>query len=226
MHDGGAESGHGQTLVEDLDTARLVARIQAGDRDAFAVLYMRYFDRVYSYLRLVLRNDADAEDAVQQVFTKVWEALPRYEHRRQPFRAWLFVIVRRYAINQLDRHARTEVVDSEQVQRELDAHPRADELPVLGWISDRELVLFIERLPLAQRQVLMLRYMLDLSNSEIAAVLGRSPEDVRSLQSRALRFLRERLDAVGRGADRPRVLMRRRVLQAPVIRQRRFALLP
>ena len=96
--------------AEDLDTARLVTRIQSGDRDAFASLYARYFDRVYGYMRVFLNDRHEAEDAAQQVFIKVMEALPRYEHRKEPFRGWLFVIVRNYSISQVKKQGRTDVV--------------------------------------------------------------------------------------------------------------------
>jgi RNA polymerase sigma-70 factor (ECF subfamily) len=211
--------------AEDADTARLVARIQAGDRDGFAALYLRYFDRVYSYLRLVLRDPAEAEDAAQQVFLTLLEVLPRYERREAPFRGWLFVIVRNHARAVLKRSARVELhPDLEPEQPDAAAPPDPD-LPALGWIADRELLLFIERLPLAQRQVLALRYMLDLSYPEIAQVLDRTQDDVRSLHSRAVRFLRARLTAVGRSPVSPRhVPARSCPKHAWVLRHRRFAL--
>jgi DNA-directed RNA polymerase specialized sigma24 family protein len=97
---------------------------------------------------------------------------------------------------------------------------------VLDWLSDRELVMFIERLPLAQRQVLALRYTADLSYDQIAAVLDRTPADVRMLQSRALRYLRERLAAISSGSERPsRIRMRRCPREATVLRARRWALM-
>ena len=212
---------------EDLDTARLVTRHQAGDKEVFAELYMRYFDRVYSYLRLALDDDHAAEDTTQQVFLKVMEALPRYERRTQPFRAWLFTIVRNHAIRYLEKRGRMDVVDPVELtdRREDPTEPEPVEvLGTLGWITDREILMLIERLPVAQRQVLMLRYMMDLTTTDIAAVLGRSTEDVRALQSRALRFLQQRLTALGRTppSRQPTIGMTRRRTGAPVLRARRY----
>jgi RNA polymerase sigma-70 factor (ECF subfamily) len=211
--------------LEVQDTARLVMRIQAGDREAFSLLYLRYFDRVFAYLRLALSSLDDAEDGAQQVFLKVLDALPCYQIRRQPFRAWLFVIVRNHALKELAKRGRAELADPAELDRRREAAHPDPELPALDWITDRELLIFIERLPLAQRQVLMLRYMLDLTTAEIAEVLGRSPVDVRSLQSRAVRFLRARLAALGRTApERGRIRMRGCLKQARVIGARRWAL--
>jgi RNA polymerase sigma-70 factor (ECF subfamily) len=213
--------------LEDADTAALVARIQGGADEQFADLYERYFDRVYAYLRVLLRDSHEAEDAAQQVFTNVFEALPRYEKRAQPFRAWLFTIARNHGLKRLQQRARQEPVEEEALARHsAREQPSEDmDLRVLGWISDSDLMLFLERLPVPQRQVLTLRFMLDLTTAEIAEVLERTPSDIRALQSRALRFLRQRLVAISRRSEaRERSRITRRFRQAPVLRLRRFAL--
>jgi RNA polymerase sigma-70 factor (ECF subfamily) len=213
--------------AEDIDTARLITRIQGGDREGYAELYLRYFDRVYGYLRVALRDAHEAEDVAQQVFVKVLEGLPGYERRRQPFRAWLFVLVRNTVLNELRQRHRLDVVAPQDLehQREQLAGAADTRLEALNWITDRELLLFIERLPIAQRQVLLLRFMLDLPASEIAEIVGRRPEDVRKLQERALRFLNKRLTAVGRGPrEGKRTPWRRRMTVMGVLRERRFAL--
>jgi RNA polymerase sigma-70 factor (ECF subfamily) len=214
--------------IEDRDTARLVARIQAGEADLFAGLYLRYFDRVYSYLRMALRDAHEAEDATQQVFIQALEALERYEHRGRPFRVWLFVIVRNTAISFLRKSSRVDILDPALLRTKYDSADEPSEASgALPWISDRELLLFIERLPLAQRQVLMLRFMLDLSHNQIAAILDVEPNTVAAQQSRALRYIRERLMSVGRGSERSggRAGMRRWNGQNPVLRLRRFVLM-
>jgi RNA polymerase sigma-70 factor (ECF subfamily) len=212
---------------EDLDTARLVTRIQAGEAELFSELYLRYFDRVYSYLRVLLRDQHEAEDVAQQVYVEVFSGLPDYEYRRQPFRAWLFSIARNRGIDSLRRRNRLEVTDpSELRENGNEARDNDDDLRALGWIVDQDLVFLIERLPLAQRQVLMLTEMLGMSVNEVCEVLDRKPADVRTLKSRGLRFLRDRLTALGRAPERrggARAAMCAR--QATVLRRRRFALL-
>lgn len=213
--------------AEDLDTARVVARLQGGDKEAFAVLYTRYFDRVYSYVKLLLGDAHEAEDATQQIFVQVFERVEQYERRPgHPFRAWLFVAVKNYTLTYLRKRGRVDVMEPAEVDsRRQDFEFVGEEPEPLRWISDRELVLFVNRLPLPQRQVLLLRFMVGLKSREIAEVLGRSPESVRTLQFRALTYLRTRLAAVDEGShSRRRAPLRGVVRKATVLRSRRYAL--
>lgn len=213
---------------EDHEAARLVTRFQAGDHAAFDAIYLRYFERIYSYLRVLLRDPHEAEDIAQTTFGQVFRALPDYEDRGRPFRAWLFVIARNTAYRQLEltqRHAELRAPD--ELPEVSGEQPDPEEsLGTLRWVSDSELMLFIERLPLAQRQVLFLRFVMDLSHQETAVILGRSPEAVRRLQFRGLTFVRERLEAIGRCGSRRRGRhgMRLYPPPAPVLRGRLFAL--
>lgn len=215
-----------QRRREDADTAELVARIQAGEEGLFAEVYERYFDRVYGYLRIVLRKSHEAEDGTQDVFIKAFQGLPKYEARGRPFRAWLFTIARNHATSMLRKHKEL-VLESEELNSHREDGNGADGgAEELRWFSDREFLVLIERLPVAQRQVLALRYMLDLSNAEIGEILDRQPNAVRALQFRAIQTLKQRLahtrEAPG---ERKRDRMRRWPKRAPVLRARRFALM-
>jgi RNA polymerase sigma-70 factor, ECF subfamily len=176
--------------AEDLDSARLVLAAQAGDPTAVSSLYMRYFDRLYSYLNVALRDSHDAEDIAQEAFLSMLGALPEYEVRlSQPFRVLLFRIARNRSIDHLRKHGAVDLEAPEELDRLRDVLLE-DPPGAFDSISDGELAAYVKRLPMKQRQVLMLRYALDFSAEEIGEVIESTPQAVRNLQHRALRFLR------------------------------------
>jgi RNA polymerase sigma-70 factor (ECF subfamily) len=178
--------------LEDIDTERLVIAYQSGEEAIFPVLYSRYFDRVYTYMRLVLDDPARAEDATDRVFATVLSQLPRHQLRRAPFRIWLFATARTIAVQELlappaaDRRHRS------------GGNGGASFSPMPEWISDRQLQGLIGELSRPHRQVLFLLYGAGLKTSQVAAVLERSPDTIRRQQARALRALRDGLIAIGR----------------------------
>lgn len=213
----GLQSVH---VSEGAEILRLVVRFQAGDEEAFPEIYERYFDRLYAYLLAALRDRHEAEDASQEVFIRALRALPRYEFRGAPFEAWLFRIARNYALNHKERADPVVVEDPVEVDRWRDGADAADSLQ---WMSDADLLSFIDRLPLAQRQVIVLRYMVGFEWDTVAAILDRSAGAVRQLEQRAFASLRARLEAVGGGREQGRVrfAMRRIRRSSPVTSARR-----
>jgi RNA polymerase sigma-70 factor (ECF subfamily) len=210
----------------DIDSDRLVISAQQGDPSAMGELYLRYFDRVYGYTRMALRDPHEAEDVAQQVFANVMQAISRYEVRPgAPFRAWLFRVARNALLDVVRERKRMFVQDPEQIHFKRDAEAREEAETMLTWLSDVDLSFFVERLPAAQREVLVLRYMLDMGTNEIAAVVARTPKAVSRLQERAIKTLEQRLVAIGRKPlRRQRTPMWVRLKPAPVASARRFAL--
>jgi RNA polymerase sigma-70 factor (ECF subfamily) len=221
---------------EDADSARLVARVQSGDREAFAVIYMRYFDRVYSYLRSMVGDAHEAEDLTQRVFLSALEDLPRYRQRgHSSFRAWLFRIARNDALDHLAKHGRVEVQAPQALNRlrhELavdDGQSARDPRR----IEDADLVSAINRLPGSQRDALMLRYVLDFTGAETAGILERSAADVRVLCHRGLKAMRASLAAqprktneTARSADRrDQLAMERLIAPSASLQRRQLALI-
>jgi RNA polymerase sigma-70 factor (ECF subfamily) len=178
---------------EDVDTARLVTRLQAGERELLGELYMRYYARVFSYVRMTLRDVHEAEDVAQEVFLRVLRAVPGWERRDVPFRAWLFRIVRHVMIDRLRERARVDLRSPEEVGRALEETSASAHDDDLLRLDEREWLRQLRRLPGPEQQVIVLRYVLDFTPREIGGLLERSPESVRQLQQRALWVLRERL---------------------------------
>ncbi|HET9541315.1 MAG TPA: RNA polymerase sigma factor [Candidatus Limnocylindria bacterium] len=164
------------------------------DGAAFATLYRRYLDRVYGYAFYQLGDHHDAEDVTERIFLAALRALPDFHDQGSTFRAWLFRIAHNTIANAHRSRARrrTEPLP-EDFQR---AAPNADPAGQVALADElREIRRVVAEMPDDRRQVILLRFVDDLSTAEIAEVLDRSPGAVRVLLHRSLRDLAARLDA-------------------------------
>ena len=171
----------------EAEASRLVWRARQGDELAVAELYVQFYDRVYRYLVVALKNPDDAQEVAQDVFVHALSKLARYEPERGSFGDWLFSMVRSRAIDHL-RKRRVDAVEPATPSHPAGAAERAatllDRLDPGSGARD-----LIETLPDAQRRVVALRFVFQLSTTEIADVLGLTPAHVRQLQHRALKAL-------------------------------------
>lgn len=168
----------------------VIARAKAGDRDAVRYLYKRFAGNIYGYARSIVRDEHDAEDVTQQVFTRMMTAIQNYEDRGVPFSAWLLRIAHNMSID----HMRRRVVvaeDLHQAEERVDGeHAHHLSLSLRQALSE---------LPDGQREVVLLRHVAGWSPTEIAAHLGRSEDAVHGLHHRGRRQLKaslRQLDAV------------------------------
>jgi RNA polymerase sigma-70 factor, ECF subfamily len=171
------------------EVARAVARAKQGDRNAVRFLYLRYAGNVYGYARSIVRNDHDAEDVVQQVFTRMLTAIKGYEQRSVPFSAWLLRITHNMAIDHIRRRSACCEVDESLVVDE----PRELECNHLRTVLRDALA----ELPEVQREIVVLRHFAGLSPGEIAERLGRSEDSVHGLHHRGRRALQTALAEAG-----------------------------
>jgi RNA polymerase sigma factor (sigma-70 family) len=154
------------SLVGDERLARLVAG--EGSERAFAMLYGRYHQMLYRYCRSMLRNDADAQDALQSTFAGALVALRRGQ-RDAPLRPWLFRIAHNESVSLL-RRRRPECELSEAGEYSTaSVEERAEERARLS-----RLVADLAELPERQRGALVMRELSGLSHEEIAVALGTS----------------------------------------------------
>ena len=109
--DGQAGFRSRRTLDESPETTRevrlAIARAKEGDRDAVRLLYIRYSDNVYGYVRSIVRDDKEAEDLTQQVFMKLITVIVKYKDRGVPFSGWLLRLARNVALDHLRRRRPT-----------------------------------------------------------------------------------------------------------------------
>jgi RNA polymerase sigma factor (sigma-70 family) len=147
----------------------LLARYAARGSDrAFSVLYERYSQPLYGYCRSIVRNEADAQDALQSAFTSALVALRR-DGRNAPLRPWLYRIAHNEAISLLRRRSRD--IQHDVVPEPSVLGPSAEEEAAdrARW---RRLVDDLAELPERQRGALLLRELAGLSHEDIAISLG------------------------------------------------------
>jgi RNA polymerase sigma-70 factor, ECF subfamily len=169
----------------------LVARGQQGDRDALEELYLIHFDRIYSYLHVSVGNRHDAEDLTTQTFLKMLEKIGSFRWQSAPFSAWLFRIAHNLAMDHF-RSRRRWQPEEEVPEPPGDEEPSA-ELVAMRTIGRESMLKLIERLSPEQQQVLTLKFVFNLPNAEVAAILDKTEGAIKSLQHRALASLQKQI---------------------------------
>jgi RNA polymerase sigma-70 factor (ECF subfamily) len=168
----------------------LILEAMKGDPPALTAVYDFYARRIYRYFYSRVENPADADDLTAQTFLSVIEALPRYQHRGQ-FTAWIFQIARSKAMDFFRR-------DHSKVQKEADLSGVVfDETleKVIQGQTVETLRLMIQLLDEDERELLRLRFVVDLSYVEIAELLGRKEDAVRKSVNRIVERLYVRMEA-------------------------------
>lgn len=151
-------------------------------RGRFAELYEKNFERVYAFVVRRVRDRAEAEDVVSEVFYKALKGIDGYEERDVPFVAWLYTIARNVVCDRARQAGREEPLDPSNAPSAFDD-------------VERRALLFrlVDTLPPAQRDVLVARFAEQRSIADVARQLGRSEGAVKQLQLRAIEALRSQV---------------------------------
>lgn len=184
---------------ETLRDEQLIAQVANGDRRAFETLYDRYASAVFGLSLRMLGNREHAEEAVQEIFWRVWQRAKSFDPNRS-LAPWLFGIGHNYCIDELRRRR----VRPQSVY-ENDEHPILSTIPdetdvgetaLLG--EQRRIMLnALRELPAEQRQALELAYFGGLTQQEVADRLGSPLGTVKTRMRLGLQKLRNILQGQG-----------------------------
>jgi RNA polymerase sigma-70 factor (ECF subfamily) len=184
-------------LARDRD---LVERCQGGDRTAFEELYHRYHRRLFHFCLRRLHEPYEAEDAVQEAFTKAWRALPRFAGERR-FYPWLTVIAGNVCTDILRRRSRLTPVDDVPLPLvDVDSHD-VDEL-VLREVDTAMVVQALGRLSDRHQRVLQLREGSGWTTRQIAEHEGVAVPAMETLLWRARQALKREFAALAETGGR------------------------
>ena len=148
----------------------LLGRVALRDREAFGSLYDQYAPLVFKLVLRMMRDRAEAEDLLQDVFLQVWRTAPSYDSRRGHPSAWLVTIARSRAIDRLRsaeyRRRRHETPDVEKVEGAADLRHEVSLRESAAAVRDA-----VASLPEEQRRAIELAYFDGLTQSEVAQKL-------------------------------------------------------
>lgn len=180
--------------VQDADLD-LMRRVGENEPEAVAQLYDRFASLVYRLAFQAMPTRADAEDAVQEIFVRLWRTADRYDPKRAALVTWVMLISRRHLVDRLRRtKARVKAVSLDDKQPHLgggeaDAHSGAamEQSERFG-----ELMRRVNKLPDLQRTVVTRAYLGGQTLRQIGEELNTPIGTIKSALSRALVRLRER----------------------------------
>jgi len=176
----------------EYNEANVLARASEGDRDAFGELYARYIDRIFNYVYYRTGNTHDAEDLTARVFQRAMNHIHNYTDRGVPFSAWLYRIAHNLVANwHRDRSRKQEIPITD-----MPVLPSKGDLPETRLVRTEEqdaLLRLIRKLPPERQQLLILKFVENLSNAEIGQIMGRSEGAIKSLYHRTLLALRDQV---------------------------------
>ena len=182
----------------ELTDGEVVARVLAGETELFEIVMRRYNQRLYRAARAILRDDAEAEDVMQDAYVRAFQHLNQFAGRAKFF-TWLTCIAVHEALARANRRHRYEALDAlaeSQGETMIFASraPNPEEQAATAQ-TNSTLEAAILALPDSYRAVLMMRDIEELSTSETAQVLDLTEENVKVRLHRARALLRRELYA-------------------------------
>lgn len=180
----------------------LLARCRAGDLDAFGQIYARYETAVYRYAYRFLGHKDDADDVKQETFLRAYQAIDRFRSQSS-LHTWLLKICANLCRDRLKawergRIASLDVDELHSFDRCPNSpHEANDPAAVFERAHTAEVVMCALRsMPAAHRELIVLRDLEGLSNSEVAQIVGGSPASIKVRVFRARQMLKQRVAAL------------------------------
>ncbi|MGM9737896.1 MAG: RNA polymerase sigma factor [Candidatus Cryptobacteroides sp.] len=152
---------------------QIMELFRSGDREgAFTEIVKSYSERLFWYVRRYVCCHEDADDLIQDIFIKVWAALPSFRGEARLF-TWLYRIATNETMNFIRRQKVRVALNFKSIDVELER--RIDEDPYLnGGEAERKLLKALQKLPQKQRVVFSMRYFEDMRYEEISEITGTS----------------------------------------------------
>ena len=171
-----------------------------GNKDSFDEIVSRYLKLIYNFVYRLIGNEKEAEDISQIVFLKTWKNIKKYNTEKS-FKTWIFSIAKNTCIDYLrkSKDVPMSIFDNEDGGNILednlkDEEPKADEIFALAQ-NKKQVDIALTKLSIIQKEIIILKYVNEMSLSEIAEVINIPINTAKSHHRRALLKMKNLLDA-------------------------------
>ena len=176
------------------DETQLIRLAQQGDAEACTALYDRHYDAVYRYCYCRVSDVGLAQDITSEVFVRMVDKLDTFKIRGRPLLAWLYTIARNLVADAHRQNGKAIHLPLDSAFP-LSSSDKGDPIrSVERRIQAECLAAALRHLTEEQQQVILLKFMEDYKNGQVARILGKSEGAIKSLQHRALNALRRALE--------------------------------
>jgi RNA polymerase sigma-70 factor (ECF subfamily) len=167
--------------------AKLAQRAKGGDEAAFAEIYNRHYEDIYTYLYYRVNDGEAAQDLAAEVFVRLVERIDSFTYRGRPILAWLYTIARNLLIDYQRQQSKALAIplDEQLVAKGVGPAEAVDH----GLTRDC-LIRSLQHLTEDQQRVVIHKLLEGRSNAEVAELMNKTEGAIKSLQHRALASLR------------------------------------
>lgn len=173
----------------DGEEKSIIDRAIGGDTLAFGLLYDKYHGQIYRFVYLKISHREEAEDITHHVFLSAWQNIADYKHRGFPFSSLLYQIARNKVIDHY--RTRKSTIDIEDLnEAELPRHGTTLEDSLHSQFQLATVKTALKQLKQDYQDIIIMRYIEELTPSEVARILKKPETTVRVLQHRAIKQLK------------------------------------
>jgi len=170
----------------------IIESIKRGNSNDFSLLIDRYKDRAFTLLKRMLKNEMDAEEALQDAFLKTYSALTRFQGNSK-FSTWFYKIVYNTALTILGSKKRKIIQEMESLDNIFNLENEDDKIYATSESAREYLLKVVDKLPPRNSVIIILFYIDGLSMNEIAGVMDISLVNTKVLLHRSRNALRDLL---------------------------------
>ncbi|HDX9653180.1 MULTISPECIES: sigma-70 family RNA polymerase sigma factor [Bacillus] len=168
----------------------LIQLTLSGNKEAYGELYDKTIQEVYKTAHFLIGDKTDVDDVVQEIYIQLYESLRKYDSEK-PFRPWLIgLAIKQIHSYRRKRWMRLRIIKKAEEQRKPVQIDFSND--IVSKISNKKLIELIHKLPYKLKQVIILRYLHDYSQEEVAHILHIPIGTVKSRIHAALKKLRQK----------------------------------